>query len=74
MLIQYFAVQNLSSCSLSSAYSRGRQPVPRVPHLARQALSNGRQKLHVLHIDFVMIHTEGILTLSCIKIRMLLAR
>jgi len=45
----------------------------RVPHVARQAISNDLQKLHVLHIDFVMIYAESLLTLNCIKIRMLLA-
>jgi len=39
----------------------------RVPHLARQAISTGTQKFHVLHITFVMIHTEGILTLTLYK-------
>jgi len=34
-----------------------------VPHLARQAISNGTQKLHVLHTGFVVIHTEDILGL-----------
>jgi len=29
-----------------------------VPHLARQAISNGTQKLHMLHINFVMIHKK----------------
>jgi len=29
--------------------------------------------LHVLHIDFVMIHTQGILTFTSVKILMLLA-
>jgi len=38
----------------------------------RQAISHGTQKLHVSHIDFVMTHREGILTLNCLKIRMLL--
>ena len=52
---------------------RGLQPTARVPHLAGQAISNGSQKLQVLRINFVMIHAEGILTLTCIKIRMLLA-
>jgi len=39
--------------------------------LIRQAISNGTQKLHVLHIDFVMIHSEDKLTLTCAKIRRL---
>jgi len=41
--------------------------------LERQAISNGTEKLHVLQIDFIIIHTEGILTLPCIKIHVLLA-
>jgi len=31
----------------------------RVPQLARQATFNATQKLHVIHNNFVMIHTEG---------------
>ena len=54
-------------------YSRGRQPTARVPHLARQAFSNGTEKLHILHITFVTIRNEGALTLTCTNIRMLLA-
>jgi len=56
----------IARCWASIVCSRGRQPTARRPHLARQAIS---QKLHVLHIDFAMIHSEGKLTLSCIKIR-----
>jgi len=62
----------LNSSGYRIVYYRGRQTTARVPHLARQAISNSTQKLHVLHIDFVTIHTEGILTLPCLKIRMLL--
>jgi len=47
--------------------SRGQQPTARMPNLACQAISNGTQKLQVSHINFVMVHTEGILTLTCIK-------
>jgi len=60
----------LKLCGLQSRYW---QPTARVPHLARQAISNGTQKLHALHIDLAMIHTEGILTLACIKTRMFFA-
>ena len=52
---------------------RGRQPTARVPYLARQAISNLTQKLLVLRINFVMFYTEGILNLTRIKTRMLLA-
>ena len=37
---------------------------------AARAISNGTQKLLVLHIDFVMIHAEAMLTMTFIKIRM----
>ena len=37
---------------------QGQQPVARMPHLARQTISNGTQKLQVLHINFVMIHKK----------------
>jgi len=57
----------IARCWTSIVCSRGRQPTARAAHLARQAISNGTQKLHVLHIDFVMIHSEGKLTLTCIK-------
>jgi len=42
-----------------------------VPHLARQAISSGKQKHKKCYISviFFMIHTEDILILSCIKIR-----
>ena len=50
-----------------------RQPTARMPHLSRQAISKGTEKLNVLHVDFDRIDTEGILTLTCIKIRILLA-
>jgi len=54
---------------------RGRQATARVPHLAQQEISNGTQKLQVSHINFVMIHhAKGILTLTCTKKCMLLAR
>jgi len=43
-----------------------------MPHLARQAISNGAQMLRVLLMDLDMTHTESIFTLTCIKIRMLL--
>jgi len=49
------------------------QPTARMPRLARPTISNDTQELHVLHIDFVLIHTEGILYLTCIKIHLLLA-
>jgi len=42
----------------------------RVPRLAPQHVSSGTHKLQVLHINFVMIHTEAILTLTRIKIRL----
>jgi len=35
-----------------------RQHEARVPNLTRQAISNGTQKLRVLHINFVMIHKK----------------
>jgi len=47
----------IARCWTSIVCSRGQQPTARAPHLARQAISNGTQKLHVLHIDFVMIHS-----------------
>ena len=37
---------------------QGRQRTTRVPHSARQAISNGTQKLQVLHINFDMIHKK----------------
>jgi len=40
--------------------SRCRQPTARVPHLARQAISNSTQKLHVFRINFVKIHTVAV--------------
>ena len=40
---------------------------------ARQAISNGTQKLQVLYISSIVVHTEGILASTCTKIRMLLA-
>ena len=58
---------------LSLVCIRGWQLMARLPHVACQTISNGRQKLHVLHIDFVTIHTEGILILTCTKRHMLLA-
>ena len=39
-------------------YHRGRQSTARVPHLARQAISNGTQSLPKLHKMFFIIHTE----------------
>jgi len=41
-------------------------------HNLRQAISHGTQKLHVSHTDFVMTHREGMLTLNCLKVRVLL--
>jgi len=64
---------NLQNWVLPTIYRRGRRPTARAPHFARQAISNGTHKFHVLHTDFVMIHTDGILTLTCIRICMLLA-
>jgi len=46
---------------------RDRQLTARVLHLALQAVFSGTQKLYVLHISYVMIHTEDTLTLTCIK-------
>ena len=43
----------------------GRQPTARL-HLEHQAISNGMQEFHVVHVNFVMIYAEGILTLTCI--------
>ena len=63
----------MQSAGRSKYWSRGRQPTVRVPRLARQAISNGTEKLLVLHVTFVTIHTEGRLTLTCTNIRMLLA-
>ena len=42
----------------NSVKIRGRQPVARAPHLARQAISSGTRKFQVLHINFVMIHKK----------------
>jgi len=56
-----------------NSINRCRQPTARVSHVARQAISNWIEKLHVLHITSVTIHTEGILTLTCTNIRVLLA-
>jgi len=64
---------NVIQVSTNMLQTRGRQPTARVPHLARQAISNGTEKLHVLHISFATIHTGGILTLTWTNIRMLLA-
>jgi len=58
---------------ITTVYARGRQPTARVPNLARQTISSGMQQLHVWHIDFVLIHTERILNLTCIKRHMFLA-
>jgi len=40
------------------SHFRARQPTARVP-----INCNGAQELHVFHIDFVVIHTEGVSTL-----------
>ena len=58
---RYTGLLNIHRHYYLNVYLRFRQPAART------------QKLQVLHIDFVMIHTEGILTLTCTKIRMLLA-
>ena len=50
-------VHSFVKCCISSAldgYGRGRQPTARVPHLARQAISNGTQSLPKLHKMFLL--------------------
>jgi len=45
-------------------YNGSRQAPARLPHLARQVISNGTQKLRVLHISFVMFHAEKCIDLD----------
>jgi len=55
---QFFFGYVLSTNSLYTFYSRGRQPAARLPHLTRQAFSNGTQKLHVVNINVFMIRNK----------------